>query len=128
MNKFGHSLSSTRKSVQVIHSQSTLPFNDDGDYNADNRKLCNLKTPTKKSDGANKNYVDMALKELTDTLNTCLNAHNIAFEKKQKELEALIIENQKKIVNLISANVLTKNEIIKKMNVKKIAALEDKLR
>lgn len=110
MNKFGHSLSSTRKSVQLIHSQSTLSFNDDGDYNAENRKLCNLKTPTKKFDAANKNYVDEALKELADTLNTSLNAYYIAFEKKQKDLESLITENQKKIVNLINADVLLKKK------------------
>lgn len=64
MNKFGHSLSSSRRNYHQIIRSSALPTTAEGDYNVENRRLCNLGMPRDDNDASSKKYVDLATENL----------------------------------------------------------------
>lgn len=64
IDKFGRHISGSDLSQQTISSIAFLPLTGDGQYDVENKRLCNVHTPISAEDGANKTYVDESLETL----------------------------------------------------------------
>lgn len=63
-DKFGRHISSSDLSQQHTSSIGFLPLTGDGQYDVENKRLCNVHAPIKAEDGVNKTYVDESLETL----------------------------------------------------------------
>ncbi|KAL1516173.1 hypothetical protein ABEB36_000092 [Hypothenemus hampei] len=75
MDKFGHSFSSSavnsnRKNIKIVHvnSSNALSYGENGQYDAENRTIYNLREPIYDNDATTKTYVDSKLAELGQSL------------------------------------------------------------
>lgn len=62
-DKFGRHISSERRDCDSYH-QPCIPLTTDGDYDFENKRLCNVKSPIEDSDGANKGYVETMTRQV----------------------------------------------------------------
>lgn len=68
IDKFGRMQKTGRQQQQQQQRQQQLSYTKDGDFDLQNRKLCNLKNPDDDQDCANKYYVDHVLRKSLDEL------------------------------------------------------------
>ena len=69
LDKFGRYSETIRKNG--VKSQATsyqLNYTNDGDFDMDSRKLCNLKDPSSSQDAATKTYVDKLFSEIKEKI------------------------------------------------------------
>lgn len=114
MNKFGHSLSSSRKSVQIIRSQPALPVTRDGDYNIEDHRLCNLGMPQEEKDACTKQYVDSKAENLNGLMLTISSTISTVDEKYTKILQnfEIIKSAQVEGSQKLEKNIISLNELI----------------
>ncbi|KAL1516498.1 hypothetical protein ABEB36_000407 [Hypothenemus hampei] len=81
MDKFGHSFSSSavnsnRKNIKIVHvnTSNALSYGENGQYDAENRTIYNLREPIYENDATTKTYVDSKLAELDQSLHL-INEH-----------------------------------------------------
>lgn len=98
LNKFGRS-SKAPNEVKVIRTQNLFAFTSQGDYDLQDRKLCNVKIPTEDSDAATKKYVDA---NSVSAMNT--------FNEKFKQTEKLIVSDVNKKISNLTKTVLTSSQ------------------
>lgn len=66
IDKFGRTIKNvTTFEDWLTDKRSALPLTDDGDYDIQGRKICNVLSPVGKNDCANKEYVDGELEKLS---------------------------------------------------------------
>lgn len=63
IDKFGRHISNFNREAQVTGS-NLFPLTDDGQYDVEDKRLCNVQLPVDNTDGANKAYVDKTLEEI----------------------------------------------------------------
>ncbi|KAL1492569.1 hypothetical protein ABEB36_010809 [Hypothenemus hampei] len=81
MDKFGRSFSSSavnsnRKNIKIVHvnTSNALSYGENGQYDAENRTIYNLREPIYENDATTKTYVDSKLAELDQSLHL-INEH-----------------------------------------------------
>lgn len=69
MDKFGRvAYTGNISSAKRLRVDYTFPMTNDGDYDFGNRRLCNVKRPTEKSDVVTKEIIDIELSNLSNVL------------------------------------------------------------
>lgn len=88
VDKFGHHSRGFPRNIPKV----TFPHTPDGDINAENVKISNVKDPSENSDAATKKYVDIQLLELRNSLYSKIdeiNLHNVLIQQLNTNLEDL---------------------------------------
>ena len=111
MNKFGHCQSGVIKIKEVLHSTSTFPLTNDGNYNIEYRKLCNIKAPTEETDVASKLYVDSVVKVIEEQFQKELISLNDFVSSYKKHIDNIVFKNIEKITVLSDDFTSTQNLI-----------------
>jgi septal ring factor EnvC (AmiA/AmiB activator) len=88
IDKFGrHICGSTHASIP--HRQVTFPLTADGNYNIENRRLCNVAGAMEGGDCCNKSYVDNGLEDVLQKLNNQLTTPDTTISKIKTDTEQL---------------------------------------
>lgn len=91
MNKFGRSLPSASRqkgSVRMIQTSNAIAVTSDGDYNFQDRRLCNVKPPVDKGDAVNKEFVESMLMTYAEISKQSLKDQKQKFDDSLAELNA----------------------------------------
>jgi predicted RecB family endonuclease len=123
INKFGKSKGGHhRKEIVQLHT-NFFSLTQDGDYDVDNHKLINVKTPTDKSDCVNKIYVDDTIlhagNDLKSTMKIELNLLRTQILDKIAEVRANLkqdIDELEQEITIISKEVVRVGQSITKLN------------
>uniref|UniRef100_A0A6P7H9C5 Uncharacterized protein LOC114349010 n=1 Tax=Diabrotica virgifera virgifera TaxID=50390 RepID=A0A6P7H9C5_DIAVI len=90
VDKFGHHSRGGGGSAQKV-TRVTFPHTSDGNINAENVKICNVKDPSENGDAATKKYVDAQINELRNIQSPLIQTHGELLQQKTGEIEGLAI-------------------------------------
>lgn len=89
LDKFGQSSNQSNLMLSKLHyNQNNLKYTSAGDIDAENLKICNVKTPLTDTDVTNKKYVDIEISKLSNDMLKAL--HNITDKIIKKTSQSLV--------------------------------------